>query len=413
MVRVVLIIALALGMSHLSQAQNLLPNPGFEIHSSCPGGLGQVNGYVSSWNRANTASPDYGNCGFSGNSAIRFTPRTGSGVIGMWGGASHPSCASTAYSEAISANLTSPMTAGQVYDVSIAVRVDGIGTSTSTPNNCVNFGMYFYNSATPPAQNGWCCFSVTPQWSIPGGSILDGVYTMFTGTITATGNFNRVIIGPFCNATTGSASCNTYATARMYFNLDDVAAQQSVVLDEGSLALFGESYSGFHALSWEMAEGLGIEAFQLERGSDGERFQVIHEVQAGEAQRLFAYRDDAPMEGDNYYRVRAIDSEGRSFFSNAKLLRHGILSPDGQQFNFRYDPIAGEIAFVLEDRPADNYQLELIDLNGRVLGSESFSQTAGEQSFRKDISGLSRGIYLLRLRSLSQGGAWQGKFVHP
>ena len=139
--------------------QNLLPNPGFESYSNCPNSLGDVNGHVNSWTRANTATPDYSNCGFTGNTAINYAARTGTGAIGMWVGSAYPGCPTSAYVESIVANLTSPMVAGQTYDVSMAIRIDGVGSATAGPNNCVSVGMYFYNSASPLKQHK------SSQWS--------------------------------------------------------------------------------------------------------------------------------------------------------------------------------------------------------------------------------------------------------
>lgn len=405
--------ALAVALPLSLFGQNLLPNPSFDSYTTCPSSIGNLPGYLSDWDRANTASPDYGNCGFSGNSAIRFTPRSGSGVIGMWGGASHPSCATSAYSEAIRADLTSPMSVGQVYDVSVAVRVDGVGTSTANPNNCVDFGMYFYHSSSPPPSAGWCCLPVVPQWSISGASVLDGVYTVFTGTITATGNFDRVVIGPFCNSNTGGASCGNYGTARMYFNLDDVSAAQSIVLDEGQLSLQGDAYSDFNALAWEFAEGLSFDRFQLERGADAERMEVIHEGLAEEGRHLFNYRDETPLEGENFYRVTGIDAEGAVFHSELVRLQRGMTAGDGAgRLNYFYDSAAEEIRFSLDTERGGNFALDLIDLSGRVLSHSDYEQAPGIQDFTLPVNGLSQGVYVLRLRSLSHGGIWQNKFAH-
>lgn len=413
MVRVILALALAMFLPYSSDGQNILPNPGFESHNTCPSGIGNMPGYVNDWDRANTASPDYGNCGFTGNSAIRFTPRTGSGVIGMWGGASHPSCATSAYSEAIRATLTTPMTIGQSYTVSLAVRVDGVGSSTSTPNDCVDFGMYFYNSASPPPTAGWCCLPVSPQWAISGGTIQDGVYTLFTGTVSATGNFDRVIIGPFCNANTGGASCSSYSTARMYFNLDDVNTQQSVVLDESALELVGENYGDFNALSWELGNGLVFERFLLERSADGQRFQAIAETDAPEGQSLFSEMDAEPLEGSNFYRVTALDANGQMSHSNVVRLLHGdnATATDGS-LNFHYDAEQEEIRFSLDVGEGGAFDWEIQDVAGRLVRTGKVQQGPGLQDFQFSVAGHALGVYVLRLRSVSQNRVWQSKFVH-
>lgn len=392
--------------------QNLMPNPGFETHTTCPNSLGDVNGHVTSWTRANTATPDYANCGFNGNGAINFGPRTGSGSIGMWGGASHPSCASSAYSEAIQANLTSPMMAGQTYDVSIAMRVDGTGSATSSPNNCVDMGMYFYNSSSPPAANGWCCFNVTPQWSVAGGSIPQGTYQLFSGTITATGNFDRVLVGAFCNGNTNTGACGTYSTARMYFNLDDISAQPVVVLNEDALKLYGNTFTDFNALYWEFPESASFSQLTLERSSDGEQFETIHESNLLTGDHSYQYTDLSPFQGENHYRLTAIDANGQVYYSNLLRLDQGLdQTTGGGQLQYAYDQSSQILRFSLDTGLGGPFTLSVIDISGRILREFDWNMGPGTQDFEASTEGLAKGIYILRLQSISEGHIWQNKFM--
>ncbi len=412
MFKLILLLSCIPLFSFYVSGQNLLPNPGFETYSTCPNSLGDVNGHVGSWTRSNTATPDYGNCGFSGNSAIRFGPRTGAGAIGMWGGASHPSCASSAYSEPITANLSSPMVAGQTYDVSMAIRVDGIGSSTASPNNCVDMGMYFFNSASPPAANGWCCYSVTPQWVVSGSSIAQGTYQLFSGTITATGNFNRVIIGAFCNSNTTTSGCGTYSSARMYFNLDDVSAQQVVILDEATLQLHGNSFTNFNSLSWEFPESAAFDQITLERSADGELFETIYESNILTGNHQYQHTDLDRYEGVNYYRLTAIDANGQAYYSNMLRLENGApQNPSDSQLHFAYDQTTEQLRFSVDADQGSSFSLELIDLSGRVIDAFHWDKGPGIQHFNVSVNGLANGMYLLRLRSASQGKIWQNKFL--
>lgn len=413
MLRLTLLAGLMSLLFTASPAQNLLPNAGFESYSSCPSALGQLDGRLNNWNRANTATPDYANCGYSGNFAVTTTPRTGSGAVGMWAGASHPSCSSTGYSEAIRANLTSPLVAGQTYDVEIAARVDGVGSSTAGPNNCMDLGMYFYNSATPPAANGWCCFSVTPQWRIPGGNMLSGTYILFSGTFVAAGNYDRVILGGFCNSVTGGSSCATYSSARMYWNLDDARVQSTVVLSEGDLHLDGSALLDFNQLNWEMPAAMGYTALYLERSSDGNAFRVIHEVYPGMEDYQFSYRDESPLEGANHYRVAAVDANGQRFTSEVLTLQHGFSAPTTPGvLNYAFDGVERTVRFQLDAGQGGDYRLQVLDLSGRQVDAFRWSVGPGEQDFQFPVGQHAKGVYVLRLQSESTGQVWQNKLVN-
>lgn len=393
-------------------SQNLLPNPGFEAHTTCPNSNGDVDGYVTSWTRGNTASPDYNNCGYTGNSAIRYAPRTGTGSIGMWGGASHPSCSNSAYSEPVQANLTSTMVIGQTYDVSMAIRVDGVGSATANPNNCVDMGMYFYNSASPPPANGWCCYNVAPQWRVTGGSIPMGTYQLFSGTIIATGNYNRVIIGAFCNGTTSTGTCANYSGTRMYFNLDDVTAQPIVVLDESELNLYGKAYTEFNGLYWEFPETKTYTQLTLERSDDGQRFVTLHESNLLTGNNAFQFTDHDPLSGENYYRLTAIDENGQAFFSNMLRLANGFGQNDREnKLIYSYDQIEDQLSFSLDADQGGAFELDLIDMSGRKIKQFDWQVGPGLQDFDLRLAGIANGMYLLRLRSPSQGKVWQNKIL--
>lgn len=399
-------------LSLSSQGQNALPNSGFEAYSTCPTGLGQLDGRLTGWTRANTSTPDYANCSFTGNVAVRTTPRSGSGAVGMWAGASHPSCSSTGYAESIQANLTSPLVIGQTYDISIAARVDGVGSSTSGPNSCMDLGMYFYHSSSPPASNGWCCISVTPQWRVPGGNLLSGTYTLFTGTIVATAAFDRVIIGPFCNGNTGGSSCGTYSTARMYWNLDDAAMLPSTILDEADLKLTGNAFLEFNRLAWELPAGSGWSQVHLERSTDGKGFQVIQEYYPGPEESVFDYRDDTPTEGDNHYRVSVMDVNGMRFTSEVLTLQHGFNERNtAGVLDYHYDRAEQVMRFSLDTGEGGNYHLDVLDVSGRLVGAADFVKGAGEQEFEQPVGAYAEGIYILRLQETSTGRVWQNKLM--
>ena len=212
-----------------SSAQNLFPNPDFENYLSCPTGYDQIN-KLSDWSSGNTASPDYFNCTFTGTSA-QAVPSQGSGVIGLWGGANHPSCPGSGFAENIVANLTQTLTPGKLYDLAFDVQIDGNGTMTNAPNACMDLGFYFYESANPPNLSNSCCPSVWPQISIPAQVLIQGSYIRFTSSLIATANWDRVLISPMCNTNTTDASCAVYATNKLYYNLDNVSLQEAAILD--------------------------------------------------------------------------------------------------------------------------------------------------------------------------------------
>lgn len=398
-----------LSLGTICSAQNLVPNPGFEDRSACPTAVGQFNGYVLNWQGANTATTDYSGCGFTGNSSIGNVPSLGTSSAGIWGGAGHPSCPGTAYAEAVRTNLISPMVFGTPYEVEFRVRVDPQGSSTANSNDCMDFGVYFYNTSSPPPMTGWCCHSVTPQYAVSGSAIPRGPYATFSTNIVA-GNWNAVIVGAFCNANT--SSCTNYATSRMYFNLDEIMVQELVILNQADFHLQGKAHSDFHAMNWEVPIDHPYQSFTLERSTDGIDFEPIFERLSAPDQTLYQYLDRDPFHGLNHYRLQGVDGNGESYQSEVVTLMRGENGDSqGGVLNYYYDTSADELEFSLDAGEGGPISAELVDLKGRLIQVQTETAATGQQHFNFSVANVAQGMYILRVRALDRDAVWQAKWV--
>jgi hypothetical protein len=76
-------------------------------------------------------------------------------------------------------------------------------------------------------------------------------------------------------------------------------------------------------LQWATASELNNAGFQVERSSDGERFEPIAEVEGmGTTQQLTSYEalDRSPLPGLSFYRLRQMDFDGTTTFSVVQLV---------------------------------------------------------------------------------------------
>lgn len=391
------------------QAQNLVTNPGFESRSLCPTSISQFAGYVNNWTQPSTGSTDYGGCGYNGNGVIMFGPYSGTSAIGTWGGPSHPGCpVGSAYVEPAAVALTTPLIMGQNYTASFAVRVDGAGTASSNPSGCMNVGMYFYHSSSPPVYPGYCCAPVTPQFFVSGASVLRGPYTVFSGNFTATGNFTHVVVGAFCNAMT--PSCTNYNGTRMYFNIDDVSVVPSVVLPSNMLELHGSAQPTFNALNWELDEADRFTQYRLERSLDGELFRTI-DTRGVSGTSKFHFNDTQLDANEIYYRLAAEDEGGNWVFSEVIRLSTSDLATEKHRLHYTESVAAGILTLKIARIPRGTYTLEVMDMQGRVVFSQPIEHELGGET---DIptSGFAAAGYLLRLRSLEDGTVRIAKWVH-
>lgn len=391
----------------LCGAQNLVTNPGFESYSICPTSISQINGYVSNWTSANGASPDYGNCGYYGNSAIRYSPATGNGALGSWGGASHPSCTGSAYAEVFKVALTSATVPGQTYNVSFQARVDGVGTATSAPNNCTDLGVYLYNSASPPNMSGWCCLPVTPQWSFASGSVSQGTYNLFSGSFTAAGTYDMIIVGPFCNGNTSSGACGTYTSVRNYFNFDDIVLEPASVLSGDHLSLEVQAAPRWIDLGWNAPSDAYPVSFTLEEGNALGSFDAIETISAVPGQSQYRQRLPDLRMGPLWFRISVQMEDGSIRFSEPVSIERSTSGMEGGSLSLLHSAESAEMQ-VLLPYPG-HFNITWTDMNGRTVMEQERECVGSTESF--DVSLLPRGVYVVKMKDLNGSGSWAGKWV--
>lgn len=76
-------------------------------------------------------------------------------------------------------------------------------------------------------------------------------------------------------------------------------------------------------LQWQTATEQNSESFVIERSSDGNRFTAIGTVRAAgnsNTMRSYSYEDAFPLKGKNYYRLKQVDIDGRSSYSDIRIL---------------------------------------------------------------------------------------------
>lgn len=229
------------------KAQNLVPNPSFELYTSCPTGIGSVAyspGYTSfptvkSWvNPLSNGTADYFNTCASTisyasvpqNSFGTQPPRNGNGYIGIipWQGVIQNGNMTNVFGEYIECKLTQPMVPGGRYCVTFYV-------SSSVANATYNFvgidkvGIHFSNAQISQATG----YSLNLPYHISNatGAFLTDTsgWTKINGIYTAQGGEQWLTLGWFNNGGTPNfqpikpSTPNPADYYRTYLYIDDVS----------------------------------------------------------------------------------------------------------------------------------------------------------------------------------------------
>ncbi len=191
------------GFASSQQVPSLIPNFSFEDRSCCPSSYSQLN-CADTWLQASQNTSDYFNtCGFNDpfNANPYPLPGGGSGYAGFIDGYTIDT-----YKEYIGACLSSPMLAGNQYQLSINI-------AHATGDNNLNFVIYGSNSCNNLPFNGVC---PTNGWSVLSSASLtfsgNGQWQVVDFTFTPNQDINAIILGGDCNPhpLVGSGAYNYY-----------------------------------------------------------------------------------------------------------------------------------------------------------------------------------------------------------
>lgn len=135
------LLTLFLALNYLSQGQNLIQNPDFELYSTCPTGISEV-AKANFWFSA-VYSPDYYNCAFTSHIDIPTTSLAYSGT-GFMGFLSYGD--PNGSGEAIGQHLFQPLLPNNTYSISFAAKRPYLGMYAT---NCGGVAVYGFTDSIP------------------------------------------------------------------------------------------------------------------------------------------------------------------------------------------------------------------------------------------------------------------------
>jgi hypothetical protein len=190
----------------------------------------------------------------------------------------------------------------------------------------------------------------------------------------------------YIDITNGSARI---ITSPIWYTRDD----NMVPLPVSLISFTGQKLNGSVKLSWTTAQESNNKEFIVERSTDGRSYTAIGKVAgAGNSATpaFYGFTDAQPAYGDNYYRLKQVDLDGKTTLSGIVKIVTG--NPGG--FIAGPNPARGTIT-IYRQGSNEAARVELIDVNGKLM--KQLNTGAATYATPIDVSGLSKGIYLLKL----------------
>ncbi len=144
-------------------------------------------------------------------------------------------------------------------------------------------------------------------------------------------------------------------------------------------------------LDWETASERDNHFFAVERGANAGDFYEIGRIQGkGTTQEKQQYRftDSDPLPDIGYYRLRQVDFDGKTDFSNVLSIR-----TDKKVFSVFPNPATGKVRILGDIEAIES--IRVFDARGQFL------QQAGASLSSIDLAGYPAGVYFIEITSLS------------
>jgi hypothetical protein len=165
-----------------------------------------------------------------------------------------------------------------------------------------------------------------------------------------------------------------------------------------SLAWFKGEIVGSEAyLYWRTESELNNNYFEIQRSGNGNEFEAIGTVQ-GQGNSIkasdYIFEDKSLHLGKNYYRLKQVDFDGQSVFSETIVLEYtGLLELD--LFVFPNPTTSDNINFKLSGTKNGETQIRLFDLNGKIIYKAVFQSEELNKELLINAGDLKQGLYII------------------
>lgn len=243
--------------------------------------------------------------------------------------------------------------------------------------------------------------SVTVGWFINSGCGGNGYVTDISGITLAHFNTGTNMWDSYGgtasgNPTTGTITrtgVNTFSPFTLGSTIDN--ANPLPVKFSGIKAF--EKQSGIQ-IDWAAYNEENVDIYQVERSADGVLFVPIGDVDARNSvtETKYSFFDAAPLSGVNFYRLRNVDIDGKSGYSNIVKVS---LDKSVKSITIYPNPVRGEfISLQSSDLGKGNYSVRVMNSAGQQVYMQRFSHTGGAINETIQLpSGMQSGIYILQL----------------
>ena len=158
------------------------------------------------------------------------------------------------------------------------------------------------------------------------------------------------------------------------------------------------------AAKWSVTEQLDMNRYELEQSSNGINFIKVSETVAKQNNLITDYNSRvAASTGNNYYRLKMIDNNGKFEYSQVQSLRTSCQAANDNLLIYPNLVVGGSNEITVECRQLNNGKGKILVTNnmGQQVHTQSIQLNAGVSNTKINTTTFNAGIYFVHLTDVS------------
>ena len=164
-------------------------------------------------------------------------------------------------------------------------------------------------------------------------------------------------------------------------------------------------------LSWSTVSEINNTSFEIEKSVNGKDFSSIGTV-ASKAMNgnststlEYSFEDSKPFAGNNYYRLKQIDRDGKFIVSNTEVINFN----NSQNFTVYVlqNPVKSSIQLNVKATANTLLHVNIVNTVGQTVLSKQINVSTGDNNIGLDASSLTSGTYFIKVKDIKNNSAEQ------
>ena len=291
-----------------------------------------------------------------------------------------------------------------------ATDEDGISTVTLMVSDGLSYNhvqdvTVLNNTGSNATLGGWLDYNANGVFdsgegviaTVPSSASPQTITLAWTGITVAVGtpnSFLRIRLVGSGNTMTASNPTGWYSDGEIedYPVISSATPLDIKLIDFNAIATHDKNVQ----LNWKAITDEDAKGFEIERSTDQSYWEKLIFVNKNSISMNtnYSYTDHQPEEGRSYYRLKMIEKNGNSKYSNIKWINIDQVKKD---IRIVPNPVTNKATVIVTGISSTNAKMTIRDLSGHVVISKTINIKQGENAIPVNVSSYAPGIYILEI----------------